>query len=205
LLLLLIVPGVLFWSCFGGFVFIEHSRTTKALKEADADYAAGRHEQAVAAYKSYFSSAPNQPTILKRIVDHEAGKGNEAAAREWIGKGIDKKLEVTYDGPAASMYAEVKKAREEEAARERMIQQAGDSKDARAMAVVFVKKALRFPDGAEVEPKGWEQQGDLSWKVDGQLLAKNGFGVRGRNHFLVHMKKVSAEDWILLDLKIVPE
>jgi hypothetical protein len=194
LLLLLPIPVGLITVCCGVLRNIENSRAAKALKEAlkeaDADYAEGRHEQAVAVYKQHFSLADDKPTILKRIVEHEAEKGNEHEAREWIEKGIDQELEVAYDGPAARLYAENK--------------QAGNSTNARLMAMAFVTKALRLPDeeGTIPVPTFWDRQDDLSWKVYGTLPSKK--SALGP-HFFVHIKKVSAEDWILLDIKLVLE
>jgi hypothetical protein len=121
-LVLLLIPAGLFTVCGGCLVIgtIVQSQAEKAarkaLEQADKDYAEGRHEEAITAYKRHYSSSFKKPTVLKRIVEHEAGKGNEKEAREWIGKGIDANLEVTCDGPAARLPVEVKKAREEEAA-----------------------------------------------------------------------------------------
>jgi hypothetical protein len=113
LLLLLLVPAGLFTVCCGGIGVVTHFhfQHVKAIKQADKDYAENRHDQAIAAYKDHFSGADDKPAVLKRIVEHEAGKGNEQVAREWIRKGIDQGLDVVYDGRAARLQVEVKKAR----------------------------------------------------------------------------------------------
>jgi hypothetical protein len=109
--------GILFALCCGGFITLatmSSSSVSRMLTEADAKYAQGRRDEAIPTYKAFFSSCPNKGEILKRIVEYELARGNTAEAKEWIAKGLNAGIAVTYDTDAAKALVEkVKKEKEE--------------------------------------------------------------------------------------------
>lgn len=96
---------VLFALCGGGIYscdsYFERARADVAA--ADRLYAEGKRAEAVAKYKDRFSHVPElqRTEVIKRIVDHEATAGDPAAARQYVEKGLDGKLKVEYETPAA--------------------------------------------------------------------------------------------------------
>jgi hypothetical protein len=101
---LLGIPFGLLGLCCGGCLtlgLIGSASAQKALEEADRQYAAGKKDEAVAAYKQHFGSAKDKPEVLRRIVEHELEKGHTEEARDWVGRGVKQGVAVTYESAAA--------------------------------------------------------------------------------------------------------
>jgi hypothetical protein len=92
-----------------------------AIREGNELYKQGKLAEAIEKYKYGFPSvviSKEEAEIVKRIVEYEVKAGNAEEARKWIEKGLKRKLEITYESPAAKkLFRKVKKEREEAVAR----------------------------------------------------------------------------------------
>jgi hypothetical protein len=96
------------FTCCGGFLaigFWASWQQTRDLAQADQLYSAGQQEEAVAIYKKYPSHLLDPDgrglDALRRVVEFETAKGHATEAKGWIDRALDKKLQVTFDSPAA--------------------------------------------------------------------------------------------------------
>jgi hypothetical protein len=106
----------------------EAKRQQESIAEADKLYAAGKKVEAVAKYKDgYAYSGSRKAELVQRIVDHEAGQGKGGEAKKWLEKGLDDKLTLTFETPAAKMLlADVQKEREQRLAQKKAEEEARD-------------------------------------------------------------------------------
>jgi len=108
----------------GGYLYV-HRQQVQAVNEGTRLWDAGQRDAAVAKYKEGYPGAGDmKASVLRRIVEHEASKGNTAEARKWIERGLDDRLDVAYEGDAGELLAEVKKEREEKAAKKKAEEEA---------------------------------------------------------------------------------
>ena len=110
-LLIVLACGGAF-SCWSAY----KQRALDDLAAADRLYAEGKKADAVAKYKDRFSHVPNdrRQEIIKRVADHEATAGDTAEARRWVEKGLDGKMNIAYESPAArDIYTQVQRERAE--------------------------------------------------------------------------------------------
>lgn len=210
-LLLVLVVG-------GAWGFWHEARQKKALEDiaaGDQAYTAGKKADAVAKYKSGYAMAPldRRPELLQRIVDFEAAEGTPAEARKWVEQGIDGRVGVTYQTPAAQgLLAQVQRERAEAEARKKADREAkekaareaeakreryGGTSEATTAAQNFVKRQLAFPAEARFAVMGRDttQQADGSWQVSGEVTSKNAFGVRVKFRFRSVVLKLENGDW----------
>jgi hypothetical protein len=96
-------------------------RQAESLAEADKLYQAGKTEEAVAKYKDAYSAAGDRRAdVVKRIVDHEAGKGNTTEARKWVDRGLADQLAMSFDSPAGrTLLADAQREKEAKLAQQR--------------------------------------------------------------------------------------
>ena len=100
---------------FGGWSLMKQ-KALDDLAAADRLFSEGKKGEAAGKYKTGYSFAPDdrKPEIVRRIVDHEASEGNAAEARRWIVTGLDAKLNITYETPAArDIHAQLQRERAE--------------------------------------------------------------------------------------------
>jgi HEAT repeat protein len=83
------------------------------LREADALYELGKKAEAVARYKARFPASTDPARLIRRIVEYEAGKGDNPEAKRWIERAIDAKLDVVFEGETSrALLGEVRADRE---------------------------------------------------------------------------------------------
>ena len=108
---------VVFGCCGGCGIWSEvRQRALDDLAAADRLYAEGKKAEAVAKYKDRYSFVPDgrKAEVVKRVADHEATAGDKAEARRWVEKGLDAKLDIKYESPAArDILAQVHRERAE--------------------------------------------------------------------------------------------
>ena len=110
-LVILLACGGAF-SCWSAY----KQRALDDLAAADRSYAEGKKAEAVAKYKDRFSHVPGdrRAEVIKRVADHEATAGDKAEARRWVEKGLDGKMNIAYESPAArDLLAQVQRERAE--------------------------------------------------------------------------------------------
>jgi hypothetical protein len=81
-----------------------------AINEGTRLWEAGQHDAAIAKYKEGYPSAETMKgEVLQRIVDYEVAKGNLPEARKWIERGLDEKVDASYQESASTnLLAQVK-------------------------------------------------------------------------------------------------
>ncbi|HZT80053.1 MAG TPA: hypothetical protein VFA26_07525 [Gemmataceae bacterium] len=115
----LAVPALTCGLCCGGVgavIGIQKQQQARAIAEADQLYADGEREEAVARYKNLFATVPadGRAEVVRRIVEHELGKGDAEEAERWLQRGLDDGLKLTFDSPAAKeLLARAQRQREE--------------------------------------------------------------------------------------------
>jgi hypothetical protein len=99
--------------------FLSSRQQGRDIEQADKLYAEGKHEDAVALYKTGYPAAVggHKVPILTRIVEYEAGKGNLDEARKWVRRGLDDQVAMNFSHPQArTILAETQRERAEQAA-----------------------------------------------------------------------------------------
>lgn len=106
--------------------------------------------------------------------------------------------------------AEAKRAAEAEAKRKEQEKQ-GDESEAKVMAEEFVKKSLKYPDDAEFNQWGTDQDAGLTepingqrhWVVDGKVKAANALGAKLTHTYKVQLYRTGGKsNWALVGLWI---
>jgi hypothetical protein len=116
-----IVVGVVI---FGVYMTSRHQQ--ESLAEADQLYKAGQKAAAAEKYKAGYPAAGGRKAeVIKRIVEHEATKGSSDEAKKWMEKGLDEKLTLDFDEPAAkSLLTQVNRDREARVAKQKAEEEA---------------------------------------------------------------------------------
>ncbi len=216
------VALALLMCCGSAIFFAMKSRQEQeaSLAEADKLYAS-KPAEAVAKYKDgYPAAGARKPEVLQRIVDHEAKAGNAVEARRWVEKGLDEKVNATYEVPAARdilaqvqrerAEAEAKKKAEHEA-KEQAKRDAQEKKDkekkekerygsyteAMSNAEKAIRKNLPFPNDATFRALGQPviQNPDGSWQVSGTVATRDASGVRVTYLFRGAMLRSADGSW----------
>jgi hypothetical protein len=197
---LALVLGGVFVLCCGGVGVIalinkkHHDQAQQEIQEADLLYSQGRQEEAVAKYKSNYHLADNKADLLRRIVEWELHKGNTNGANEWVKKGFDDGVAVTYDSAAAkAILAKVQKEHDEKVAKAKKAKEAkenaGDYSDASEIAEKAVKRKLKFPEEARITTDKYLLGDDGVWVFQGTVIAKNAFGVKSKYKWTAAIKR----------------
>lgn len=110
--------------CCGAGTFMSWrtgERDQKELAKANRHWEAGRKDEAAAAYKaflgrdsSHFPSDADRPVIYHRLVEYELGKGDSEAAKNWVEKALDNKVELAPTNKAVADLVPVVRAEREQ-------------------------------------------------------------------------------------------
>jgi hypothetical protein len=74
--------------------------------------AQGKRLEAVEKYKANFNYASDKKEVLKRIVEQELVIGNKEEARRWVDRGLDQRIDASYESAEAQqMLDEAKNAK----------------------------------------------------------------------------------------------
>jgi hypothetical protein len=97
-------------------------RQAESLVEADRLLQAGKTDEAVAKYKDGYGAAGDRKAeVIRRIVDFEAGKGNNAEAKKWVERGLSDKLVLSFDSPGGrTLLADAQRDRDTKLAQQRV-------------------------------------------------------------------------------------
>ena len=148
---------VMFLVC-GGACFGWNQYRQKALDDlaaGDKLYADGKKGEAVAKYKDWWSFVPDErkAQVIQRVADHEAA-GDKAEARRWVEKGLDGRLTVAYETPAArDLLAQVQRERAEAEARRVAEREAHEKARQEAEAKRKAEREVREKAEREAEEK----------------------------------------------------
>ena len=216
------VALALLMCCGSALFFTMKSRQEQeaSLAEADKLYAS-KPADAVAKYKDgYPAAGGRKPEVLQRIVDHEAKAGNAAEVRRWVEKGLDEKVDATYQVPAArDLLAQVQRERAEAEAKKKEAEakkkaehdakdqakreakgkkeRYGTSIEAMSQAEKGIRAKLPFPNEATFRTTGRPviQNPDGSWQVSGIIVTRDGFGNPVTYHFSGAMLRDAGGSW----------
>ena len=197
--------------CFGAVGCDFNKKKREALAEGDRLYATDPGA-AAGKYKEGFDAAgPRKAEVLQRIVDHEAKPGNAAEAKKWIAKGLDEKLQVTYETPAArELLAQVQRERADDEAKKQAEKDAkekakreaeeknerfGSSVEAYRYTQSIVKARLQPYDAKFSLVPDTKRNADGSWTTLGAVTTPNEFGGKNKYLYKSTVRKRSDGQW----------
>ena len=207
-------------ACFGAVGCDFNKKKREALAEGDRLYPTDP-AAAVAKYKEgYDAAGPRKAEVLQRIVDHEAKAGNAAEAKRWVEKGVNERVDASYETPAArDLLAQVQRERAEAEAKKQEAEakkkaendakdqakrEAKDKKErygsyteAMSNAEKAIRKNLPFPNDATFRALGEPvvQNADGSWQVSGRVTTRDASGDRVTYRFRGAMLRTADGRW----------
>jgi hypothetical protein len=184
-----------------------NKRRREALAEGDRLYATDP-AAAVVKYKEGYDAADSRKAeVIQRIVDAEAKAGHQAEAKKWVERGLNEKLQVSYETPAArELLAQVQAERD---AKERAKQEAEEKKERNGNAVDAYRHVQKVVK-AELNPlevkfgafPDTKQNADGSWTSIGSATAKGAIGGKEKYLFKVTVRRLADGQWEAVEAKV---
>jgi hypothetical protein len=205
-------------ACFAVVGCDFNQKKREALAEGDRLYPTDQ-AAAVARYKEgYDAAGPRKAEVLQRIVDHEARPLNAVGAMKWIEKGLNEKLQVTYETPAArELLARVQRERAEAEAKKKAekdakekVKREAEEKSARYGNSVDAYRYIQSVVKAELNPvdvkfgvfPDTKQNADGSWTSIGSATAKGAIGGKEKYLFKVTVRRQANGQWEVVESKV---